>query len=98
MTDEWPTFRYKAQRCPVCDAVLDAGTSPEIQLNRDHRPPQHGDITVCAYCAQVLEFDDDTLVIAKNETLANLDARTKMFIEIVTKAMLEHKKWWERKQ
>ena len=52
MTD-LATTRTPSVRCPACGHVLDAATSTE----GDHAPAP-GDLSVCAYCATVLTFDD----------------------------------------
>lgn len=37
--------------CPVCAAYLDAVCSPYTD-----KPPKEGDLTICAYCATLLQI------------------------------------------
>lgn len=42
-------------KCPTCDTILDAATSTDGY----DTTPKAGDVTVCIYCNDVLEFTDD---------------------------------------
>lgn len=46
--------RLEPNPCPFCGAVLDAASG----VRSTHDGPTAGDITVCAYCATILVFDD----------------------------------------
>ena len=39
-------------KCPTCGARLDSWT----ETSKDSPPPQHGDLTVCAYCRTIGTF------------------------------------------
>lgn len=53
--DRWPNGTPKMPECycPVCTNFLDAATP----CNNKDDFPKEGDITICAYCAAILEFD-----------------------------------------
>ena len=40
--------------CPTCKKLLDGYTA----VDHDHKP-QAGDVTICTYCNEVLQFNDD---------------------------------------
>lgn len=48
------TTRLAPSHCPRCGKNLDAATAPFAPVR-----PQPGDVTVCFYCATVLEFTED---------------------------------------
>lgn len=48
------TTRTPPVRCPACDHLVDAATSTQGEAT-----PSPGDLSVCVYCAAVLEFADD---------------------------------------
>jgi hypothetical protein len=60
------TTRMPKSNCPVCNTILDAATAvdgtPDVI-------PSVGDISLCASCTSVLEFDD-------NLALAVIDIKT----------------------
>lgn len=43
--------KYKQPNCPVCNSQLDAVTG----ITKDVKP-KPGDITLCLYCGEVMEF------------------------------------------
>lgn len=51
------TFLHEVNRCPTCAAELDC-SSP---VGEPHpRPPRPGDLSMCAYCGEILVYDDHT--------------------------------------
>lgn len=46
--------RIQEDACPACSSALDAASD----LDGDDRPKE-GDVSVCFYCAAVLQFDAD---------------------------------------
>lgn len=69
--------------CPVCLQAVDAATD----MAGDARP-NPGDLTICAYCASVLEFDDELRPHqASASTLAEIDTQTSRKIEVLRQAI-----------
>lgn len=63
-------FKTKANKCPFCGEKLDLASD---LVPQDSRPPTAGDVCVCHYCAEVMEFcADGTLIQAKLSTLMQL--------------------------
>jgi|SRR5215831_1069981 len=59
------TYRLAEAKCPCCTTPLDAATDAD---DRNTREPQCGDLTVCRYCAVMLQFifgESDTLDVKK---------------------------------
>lgn len=54
--------RMPEAHCPTCDEKLDAVTS----IDADGMP-ERGDISLCAYCGEILEFDDNMQLIVITE-------------------------------
>ena len=53
-------------KCPKCSKTLDSATST---VDDDSIKPEQGTVTICLYCAAVLEFDKDmTLIPIRGET------------------------------
>lgn len=44
-----------APRCPGCKAELDGATNMDNTVAR----PKAGDVSVCAYCGEIIEFMDE---------------------------------------
>jgi hypothetical protein len=64
------TFKTKANNCPSCGKTLEEASDLTPQNNR---PPGPGDIGVCHYCNEVLEFcADGTVIQARLSTLMKL--------------------------
>ncbi len=60
------TVRTKLNFCPCCNSKIDAVSS------MDDKPeePRKGDITICVYCTEILEFDEElSLIKIRGETL-----------------------------
>lgn len=69
--------------CPVCQRSIDAASD----VRGDARP-NPGDITICAYCASILEFDDEMRPQqASALTLSSIDSETAHTIEVVRRAV-----------
>lgn len=62
-----------SKACPQCNANLNAWGS----ISHDDKP-RSGDITVCVYCAEVLEFTDNDL----NVISASAEALTDVTLEL----------------
>ena len=59
----------KAGHCPTCNELLDAATP----VSEKGVEPKVGDISVCLYCASILEWDENMdLIPILNETIENL--------------------------
>lgn len=58
------TFDTPGLVCPVCHTELDAATNVE-----DDQAPKPGDVTICVYCATVMEFTEGGLRIMSQEEL-----------------------------
>jgi hypothetical protein len=57
-----------APRCPTCKAILDGFTA--VGHNHD---PDPGSVTVCSYCEEVLQFEEDlSLKLASQEVKEQL--------------------------
>lgn len=55
--------------CPHCKEILDGFTDPSGK-----NVPKPGDISICAYCAEVLEFDSEMkLIPIREETVKFVD-------------------------
>lgn len=68
---------HKMTHCPSCAKPLDASTHPEDDSLR----PAEGDVSICAYCGEVLEFCADlSLIKAREETLVALNAVDRAFV------------------
>jgi len=64
--------------CPFCGAKLDRATCAE----NDHSEPTPGDLSICMYCAEVLEFNADMqLKQASLSTLLELDQKQHALID-----------------
>jgi hypothetical protein len=48
------TYDVPASKCPVCEVERGAATSVH---DKDGKGPTPGALTVCAYCAAVLQYD-----------------------------------------
>ena len=61
--------------CPTCDSRLDGAT----QIEGKAVAPCSGDVSICIYCMEYLEFDDDIKLVTLDvntldpEMAANLD-------------------------
>lgn len=49
------THKMHKQHCCACNKLIDAATSAD----GDSEPPGPGDITICVYCGEVLEYQDN---------------------------------------
>jgi|WetSurMetagenome_2_1015567.scaffolds.fasta_scaffold696780_2 hypothetical protein len=54
ITDEM--FAHASRPCPICGELLDRLSEPE---GKPTEGPKPGDVTVCLYCAGVLEIDEN---------------------------------------
>lgn len=74
--------------CPTCSEVLDAATNTE-----GDRAPKAGDVSVCAYCATLLIFEDERHMreLDPNEIAADLLARLEGIAAVVRKHPLPRK-------
>ena len=45
--------------CPTCGSQLDAATG----LNDPEQLPSKGDVSLCAYCGELLEYSDNLVLI-----------------------------------
>jgi hypothetical protein len=61
--------RLKTQpHCPSCDKTLDGFSAQHKEI------PKPGDLTVCVYCSEILEFTAEMeLQSASAETIADID-------------------------
>lgn len=61
---------YQGATCPHCSATL----SGHMAVSADARP-KPGDVSICAYCAEINQYDDTgQLVIPSPELLLELSA------------------------
>ncbi len=51
------TIRLEPCQCPTCETLLDATTAMNADANTR---PAAGDVTLCAYCGELCEFDSET--------------------------------------
>lgn len=56
-------------RCPHCGTSLDSGSAMAIDPARN---PAHGDLAVCFSCATLLEFSEDTYLLASPARFAEI--------------------------
>ena len=69
--NEWTETRLPEDRCPHCDAKLDAASSATGAT------PSPGDLTVCIHCALPLIFDSDCrLCVMTPADMRRLDLET----------------------
>ena len=89
MNDAYPVPKGK---CPFCGAILDAA-SDYVAVNHPDakRPPTTGDICVCLYCAEILEYEPEGTL--QQATLKNLVSLTQK-----DHAMLEKTQKWIREK
>lgn len=60
--------------CPHCEEPLDGATSIEVTNIEVSSMPEQGDISLCAYCGEILEFDKNMqLILVKATTWAEMD-------------------------
>ena len=65
--------------CPVCQRAIDAATAVQGDGH-----PKPSDLTICAYCASILEFDDEMRPRqASASTLAVMDTETAQKIDVI---------------
>lgn len=63
--------------CPTCGAPLNAATGVDDPEER----PMPGDISFCAYCGEILIFDDLSLLVCAKETdLAQLTPEQRQIV------------------
>lgn len=48
-------MRLEENRCPNCDSLIDGVR--ELSSGEQDGTPSPGDVSICAYCGEVLEFD-----------------------------------------
>lgn len=86
------SFIIKKSPCPTCGEYLDGATSLE---NRP--PPKPKDLSVCFYCAELLEFDEDlTLVSLSEDKLSYLKEKEKESYDELMKVVRHIKSFrWE---
>lgn len=65
------TFRDKLRVCPSCGKKLDGTTCIG---DDDPRRIEPGDVTICAYCYQLLFTTEEGFRVATKEELSALDA------------------------
>lgn len=71
--------------CPTCGKLLDGLTNP-TGGSLDAQP---GDISVCAYCGEVLIFDESLkLKLSTEEDLKDLDQEVKQTLKRVKEVIL----------
>ncbi len=74
------TKELSEDKCPSCAGPLSACTDVNNPDNVTLAKP--GDLTVCVYCAAVLQFDEDLKhVVADSEILENLSPDTKQALD-----------------
>lgn len=74
--------RVRGSRCPQCGALMDGATG----LTGD-RAPRPGDISICVYCQEILQFQPDgTLERIPVEVLADLALKQPRFYSLLLKA------------
>lgn len=61
-----PSGRMPETHCPCCEEMLDAVTS----LDADGAP-EPGDVSLCAYCGEILQFDEDMQLTKVTEEVWN---------------------------
>jgi hypothetical protein len=68
------TYGTPSGKCPFCGNTLDAATDyTPLDKEEKRRPPKEGDLCVCMYCSEALEFKaDGTLMQATITTLMEL--------------------------
>jgi hypothetical protein len=75
--------KLKDQRCPQCAELLDGATA----MGED-AVPEPGDISVCCYCAEILQFDAAMhLVKCPEEALAKLDTERRGNLDLAQLAI-----------
>jgi hypothetical protein len=71
------SFRTKKAHCKKCLKVLDAHSGIETLM------PKKGDISICAYCAHICEYDEDLNLRPLNEReLNNLKKQKEVWVQI----------------
>lgn len=53
---DWRSTEMPVSRCPYCDKPLDAASAPG-------RGPKRGDVSVCIFCAGVMQFDAELRLV-----------------------------------
>lgn len=88
------TYDTPKNKCPYCGASLDLATDfTEINSPKEKRPPTEGDLCVCRYCAEVLEFKPDgSLQQATLKNLMELDKKQHKAISHTQEWVREHRK------
>ncbi len=70
-------FQGPSRTCPNCGDALNCAQEADALPSR---PPQPGDITICAYCAAVLIFTDTALRLASVDDLADLPTEMQQLV------------------
>lgn len=77
------TVRMEMQQCPACKHGLDANTSWQGESG-DQVVVRPGDLTVCMYCAALLEFDHRLRLRRLNpRTLASMSPTMQRKLEVL---------------
>ena len=58
-------MRLNENRCPNCDHLIDGVRDPSSGV--PDCTPNIGDVSVCAYCGEILEFDENLKSIKVTE-------------------------------
>lgn len=66
-------------QCPCCRHEL--GMSTYVGGKRDHAPPKPGDLTVCLYCAALLQFNPALGVVRLSAVPSDADDATRELLE-----------------
>jgi hypothetical protein len=79
----------KLNHCPCCLSKINAVSS----LNNEPEVPRHGDVTICCYCVEVLEFDEQlSLIKIRSETLDKFDKADLGQLEFAKKELVAYNK------
>jgi len=80
-------MKVQPHTCPTCAKLLDAATA----IDGEGNSPRTGDLSVCLYCGEIIEFGDDMeLIKADIDSIVQAD-----FLEL-QKAQKLVRAWSER--
>lgn len=77
------TTKLGTDYCPSCDGILDTCTSTDGE-----EVPSPGDVTLCFYCGEVLQFTDDmSTQILPDVVIDSFDEEQKTYIRRLQNAI-----------
>jgi hypothetical protein len=81
-------FKMDENYCPTCESMLDGATATDGKTTQ----PQPGDITICAYCTEVLEFTNNMKFIKTDHTKLPFETQA-VLVQMIEALMDERPKF-----